>query len=80
MALHALADDLAGGNIELGEQRRCAMALVVVGPGSGAALLHRQARLGAVERLDLALFVERKHQRPVRWVQIEANDIDEAFL
>jgi hypothetical protein len=51
------------------------MALVIVGPGSGAALLHRQARLGAVQCLDLALLVKREHQRPVRRVEVEANDI-----
>ena len=36
------------------EQRGCAMALVVVGHGTGTPLLHRQARLGTIERLDLA--------------------------
>ena len=30
MARHALADDLAGGDIERGKQRRCAVALVVM--------------------------------------------------
>ena len=56
MALHASADDLAFEDIESSEQRRCAMALVVVGHRAGAAFLHRQAGLGAVERLDLRLF------------------------
>ena len=51
---HALADDLAAQNVEGGEQRRGAVALVVVmGHGPGATFLHRQAGLGAVERLDL---------------------------
>jgi hypothetical protein len=30
------------------------MALVVVGHGTGTPLLHRQARLGTIESLDLA--------------------------
>jgi hypothetical protein len=31
------------------------MALVIMGHGSGTALLHRQAGLSAIERLDLRL-------------------------
>ena len=61
MAAHAFADHLAGGDVERGEQGRRPMALVVVGHRAGAALLQRQSRLGAVERLDLALLVDRKH-------------------
>ena len=60
MALHTSANDLAFEDIESSEQRRCAMALVVVGHRAGAALLHRQAGLGAVQRLDLRLFVDRE--------------------
>ena len=60
MALHAAANDLAFKDIESGEQRRCAMSFVVVGHRAGAALLHRQAGLRAVERLDLRLFVDRE--------------------
>ena len=50
MALHTSANDLAFEDIESSEQRRCAMALVVVGHRAGSAFLHRQAGLGAVER------------------------------
>src|SRR6185312_3747473 len=58
--LHAAPDDLAFEDIEGGEQRGRTVALVVVGHGSGASLLQRQARLGAVERLDLALLIDRE--------------------
>ena len=61
VALHAAADDLALEHVERGEQGRRAVALVVVGHGAAAALLQRQAGLGAVERLDLALLVDRQH-------------------
>src|SRR6202035_1705139 len=47
--LHAAADDLALQDVEGGEQGGRAVALVVVGHGSGAALLHRQARLAAIQ-------------------------------
>ena len=53
VALHAAAEDGAVEDVEGGEQRGGAVALVVVGHGAGAALLHGQAGLGAVERLDL---------------------------
>ena len=41
VALHVAADDGAVEDVEGGEQRRRAMAFVVVGHGPGAALLHR---------------------------------------
>ena len=75
VALHALADDLALQHVERGEQRRRAVALVVVGHRPAAALLHRQARLGAVERLDLRLLVDRQHQRMLGRIDIEADDV-----
>src|SRR3977135_3880686 len=48
MSLHTSANDLAFQDIESSEQRRCAMAFVVVGHRAGSAFLHRQAGLGAV--------------------------------
>ena len=44
---------------------------------AGAALLHRQARLGAVERLDLALLVDRQHDGVGRRIDVEADDVAE---
>ena len=41
-------------DVERSEQGRGAMALVVVRHGAEPALLQRQARLGAIESLDLA--------------------------
>lgn len=71
MPLHALSDHLTAGDVEGGKQRRRAMTLVVVRHGPGAALFQRQAGLGAVGRLDLALLVDGEHQRLVRRVEIE---------
>ena len=45
-ALHAAAEDGAVEDVEGGEQRGRAVALVVMRHGAGAALLHRQAGLG----------------------------------
>src|SRR5580704_13836340 len=44
MAAHALADDLALQHVEGGEQRRRAVALVVMGHRSASAALHGQPR------------------------------------
>ena len=57
------------------EQGGGAVALVVVGHGAGPALLHRQARLGAVERLDLGLLVHRQHDGVLRRVDIQAHHV-----
>ena len=76
----ALADDEAALHVERSEQRRGAVALVVVGHRRRAALLQGQARLGAIERLDLALLVDAQHQRPVRRVQVEPDDIGHLLL
>ena len=62
-------------HVESRKQGRGAVALVVVRHRAGAALLHRQARLGAVERLDLALFIDRQHQGFVRRIEIKADDV-----
>src|SRR5271166_122504 len=75
VALHALPDHRPGGDIEGGEQRGRAMALIIMGHSAGAALLDRQPRLGAVECLDLALLVDAQHHRLVRRTQVEADDV-----
>ena len=75
VAGHATADDLAFEHAEGGEQGRGAVALVVVGHGRALAALDRQTRLGAVEGLDLALFVYGNHHRVTRRVHVEADDV-----
>src|SRR5262249_52595834 len=77
VALHTAADDLALEHVESGEERRRAVADVVVRHGFEASLLHRQARLGAVERLYLALLIDRQHDG-VSWrIDVEADDLAE---
>jgi hypothetical protein len=73
--LHVAADDGAVEHVQRGEQRGGAVPLVVVGHRAGAALLHRQAGLGAVERLDLALLVDREHDGVRRRVDIEPDHV-----
>ncbi len=72
---HATAGDRAFQHIQGSEQRRRPVAFVVMRHGSGLAGLERQAGLGAVERLDLALLVDREHDGMARWFEIEADDV-----
>jgi hypothetical protein len=46
-----------------------------MGHRSGAALFHRQPGLGAVERLDLALFVDAEDDCVRRRIDIEADHV-----
>ena len=75
MTAVALSDDLAGEHVQGGKQGGGAVPLVVMGHGAAAARLHGQARLRAVEGLDLALFVHTEHHRLVRGVQIQSPKI-----
>ena len=77
VALHVLADDRAVEHVERGEERRRAVPFVIMGHGAGAALLHRQAGLGAVERLDLRLLIDRQHHGMGRRIDIEPDDIEQ---
>lgn len=58
-----LSDDLSGGDIEGRKQRRCAMAHIVMRSPFGKSRRQRQDRLGAVERLYLALLIDAQHHR-----------------
>ena len=75
VALHALPDDGAVEHVERGKQGRRAVADVVVGHCPGPALFHRQTRLGAIQRLDLALLIDRQHQAVRRRVDVKADDV-----
>src|SRR6202521_4534393 len=75
MALHALANNLAFKDIERREQGGNAMALVIMGCGAGAPLLHRQTRLGAIKCLNLALLIDRQDNGVVGRIDVEADDL-----
>ena len=75
MTRHASSDHPAVEHVQRGEQGGGAVALVIVGHRPGAPLLHGQSRLGAVESLDLALFVDTKDQRLVGRIEIEPDHV-----
>ena len=75
MLLHAAPDHGSVEHVERGEQRRRAVAFVVVGHGPAFAGLERQAGLRAVERLDLAFLVDRDDDGVRGRVHVEADDV-----
>ena len=72
-----VGDHVAVGDVERREQAGDAVADVVVGAPLGHAGHHRQHRLGAVQRLDLGLLVDAQHDRLLRRVVVEADDVDD---
>ena len=75
MARHTLGDDRSVEDVQRGEERGRPVPLVVVRQRSRPALLHRQARLRPVERLNLALLVDAEHQAVFGGIQVEAHHI-----
>jgi len=80
MTLLAVRQHLTGRDVHRREQVGRAVALVVVGHRAGPARDHRQAWLGAVDRLALGLLIEAEHHRPLGRVQVQPDDIDELGL
>ena len=67
--------DLAGGDLQRGEQAGGAVANVIVGLLLGNALAQRQNRLGPIQRLDLAFLVDADHYRTRRRIQVEPHHV-----
>ena len=63
----AAGDDRAVQRAQGGKQGRGTVTLVVMGHRLRPSLLQRQARLGVVKCLHLALLVAAQHQRMLRW-------------
>ena len=75
VTLRAAPNDLAVEHVKHGEQGGGAVALVVMRHRAGPAFLDRQARLGTVERLDLAPLVYREHDGVGRRIDIKPDDV-----
>jgi hypothetical protein len=75
VALHVLADGGAVENVERGEQGRRAIVDVVVRHRAGAPALHRQLGWGSVQGLDLALLINREHDRMRRRVDVKPDHV-----
>ena len=72
---HAAADNFSVQHVDGSKQSGRAMPLIVVRHRAAAALFQRQARLCAVECLDLAFLVDGKHNGMGRRADVEANNI-----
>ena len=75
MALLALGQDAAVGDVQGREQRRGAMAHIVVGDAFDAAQTHGQHRLGPLEGLHLALLINAQNQSMVWRIEVQADHI-----
>ena len=75
VASKALADDLSIERVQCGKQSRGAVTLVVVGHRAASAALHRQSRLGPVERLNLALLVHAQDDSILWRVKVQPNNV-----
>jgi hypothetical protein len=75
MPFVALSNHASLQDFQCGKQGRGSVALVVMRHRSAAALFHGQARLRAIERLNLGLLIHAQHQRLLRRIQIQAHHI-----
>ncbi|MCY1298284.1 hypothetical protein D9M70_477640 [compost metagenome] len=75
MLCHALTNDTSVEGVHRREQGRHAMTLVVVSHRLTATWLQRQAWLGPVKRLNLALLVAREDQCVFGWIEIQPDDV-----
>ena len=64
MPLLAQTEHFAVGSIEGCEQRRRPIPFVVMGPGLATSAFERQARLRAIQGLDLTLLIQTQHHGP----------------
>src|SRR5947209_9286400 len=75
MAPVAVADGDSARYIQGRKQRRHTMPLVIVRLSCRYAWSERQDRLGAIQRLDLALFIDAQHDRMLWRIHIQPYDV-----
>ena len=75
MARGGVGKHLAGKVVQGGKEGHRPMPIVVVGLGANVSLAQRQAGLGALQGLTLALFITAEHQGPIGRIQIEAHHV-----
>src|SRR5579863_1492606 len=74
-----VADGDSTGNVEGGEQGCDAVPFVIVRLPSRHAGSQRENRLGAVQRLYLALLIHTQHHRPIWRIHIQSHDVSNLF-
>ena len=76
----ALPDNFAGQHVQRREQRGGAVALVIVGHRLGPPRLHRQRRLGPVQRLHGGLLVHAQHDRLLRRIEVQTDHVNQFLV
>jgi hypothetical protein len=71
----ALPSDFPGLDAQRSEERRGPVAHVIVRPPLDLPRSHRQQGLAAIQRLDLRFLVPTEHERAIRRIQIEPDDV-----
>ena len=74
-AVHPFANDVPGASGKRRDQDGCPMSFAVISHRAGADLRQRRSRLRAIARSHLALLVDRQHQRGVRRVEVESDNV-----
>ena len=80
MPRHAGRNDFAACHIDGCEQGRCPITLVVVRHRPASTGHHRQTGLGAIQCLDLALFIGAEHERSLRRIEVQTDHVDQLLL
>src|SRR5258707_1604694 len=75
MAWPALTDDRSRGDVQRSEETGGAMAFVIVSATLNLAGQHRKDRLATAQRLNLTLLIHTQHQRMMRRVHGQADDV-----
>jgi len=80
MAWPAVADDRAVEQTQSREERRGAVAFVIMGHRATPTVFQREARLGAVQGLDLTFFIHAEDESMRGRIQIQAHYIRHLLL
>ena len=71
----ALSDHFSLRYFKCCKECRSAVSLVIVRHCSAAPALQRQSGLGAIQGLNLGLFINTQHQSLGRWIEIKAYHV-----
>jgi hypothetical protein len=69
------ADDASGRDVQRGKQRRRSVAHVVMRPVLGLSGTHRHQGRGAIEGLNLTVFIDRQQQGASRRIEIQPHNV-----
>jgi hypothetical protein len=69
------SDDFAGLGIESGKQRGSSMAQIIVRAAFNLSGAHGQQRSGALQSLNLTLFIDTQHQGVLRGIEVKSHDV-----